>query len=46
MEVVPEADMGSWPNVALAELIGTTSLLTTDARLAGATGLRCRVRVL
>jgi predicted nucleic acid-binding protein len=32
--------------VALAELIGATSLLTTDARLAGAPGLQCRVRVL
>ncbi len=31
---------------ALAELIGATSLLTTDARLASAPGLQCRVRVL
>jgi predicted nucleic acid-binding protein len=32
--------------VALAELIGATALLTTDARLAKAPGLRCRVEVL
>ena len=32
--------------VALAELIGATALLTTDARLARVPGLRCRVRVL
>ena len=32
--------------VALAELVGATSLLTTDARLAVAPGLRCRVDVL
>ncbi|MDP9317620.1 MAG: type II toxin-antitoxin system VapC family toxin [Actinomycetota bacterium] len=32
--------------VALAELVGATSLLTTDARLAAAPGPRCRVDVL
>ena len=31
--------------VALAEAVGATALLTTDARLAGAPGLRCTVRV-
>ena len=31
--------------VALAEMIGATSLLTTDARLAQAPGVRCRVDV-
>ncbi len=31
--------------VALAESIGATALLTTDARLAAAPGLRCVVRV-
>ena len=31
--------------VALTEAVGTTALLTTDARLAGAPGLRCTVRV-
>ena len=32
--------------VALAETIGATSLLTTDARLARAPGIHCRVDVL
>lgn len=32
--------------VALAELTGAGTLLTTDARLAAAPGLRCAVRVL
>ena len=32
--------------VALAESIGASALLTTDARLAAAPGLRCVVRVL
>jgi len=32
--------------LALAELVGATSLLTTDARLAAAPGPRCRVDVL
>ena len=32
--------------VALAEQVGATSLLTTDARLAGAPGLQCQVRLL
>lgn len=32
--------------VALAELTGATSLLTTDGALAGAPGLMCRVEVL
>ena len=31
--------------VALAEAVDATALLTTDARLAGAPGLRCTVRV-
>ena len=31
--------------VALAEAVGATALLTTDARLAGAPGVRCTVRV-
>ena len=31
--------------VALAEAVGATALLTTDARLAGAPGLRCAVHV-
>lgn len=31
--------------VALAEAVGASALLTTDARLAGAPGLRCTVRV-
>ncbi|HYX94550.1 MAG TPA: type II toxin-antitoxin system VapC family toxin [Geodermatophilus sp.] len=31
--------------VALAEAVGATALLTTDARLAGAPGIRCTVRV-
>jgi predicted nucleic acid-binding protein len=31
--------------VALAEAVGATALLTTDARLAGARGPRCTVRV-
>ena len=31
--------------VALAGAVGVTALLTTDARLAGAPGLRCTVRV-
>ena len=31
--------------VALTEAVGATALLTTDARLAGAPGLRCTVRV-
>jgi predicted nucleic acid-binding protein len=31
--------------VALAESIGASALLTTDARLAAAPGLRCVVRV-
>ncbi len=31
--------------VALAESIGASALVTTDARLAGAPGLRCTVRV-
>jgi predicted nucleic acid-binding protein len=31
--------------VALTEAVGATALLTTDARLAGAPGLRCPVRV-
>ena len=31
---------------ALAEMIGATALLTTDARLANAPGLRCPVEVL
>ncbi|MBK6668706.1 MAG: type II toxin-antitoxin system VapC family toxin [Actinobacteria bacterium] len=32
--------------VALTEMIGATSLLTTDARLASAPGINCRVEVL
>lgn len=32
--------------VALAEAVGAGALLTTDARLAGAPGVRCAVRVL
>ena len=32
--------------VALAEMLGATALLTTDARLAAAPGLRCAVEVL
>lgn len=32
--------------VALAELVGATSLLTTDARLARAPGVRCRIELL
>lgn len=32
--------------VALAERLGATSLLTTDARLAAATGVRCRIELL
>lgn len=32
--------------VALAELLGATALLTTDARLARATGPRCPIEVL
>ncbi|MBA3309850.1 MAG: type II toxin-antitoxin system VapC family toxin [Nocardioidaceae bacterium] len=32
--------------VALAEMTGATSLLTTDARLAQAPGLQCDIRVL
>lgn len=32
--------------VALAEMIEATSLLTTDARLGGAPGIRCAVEVL
>lgn len=32
--------------VALAELTGATSLLTTDARIANAQGVRCAVRLL
>jgi predicted nucleic acid-binding protein len=32
--------------VALAEMIGATTLLTTDARLANAPGVRCAVQVL
>lgn len=32
--------------VALTEKIGATSLLTTDARLAAATGISCRVELL
>ena len=31
--------------VALAEAVGATALLTPDARLEGAPGLRCTVRV-
>ena len=31
--------------VALTEAVGATALLATDARLAGAPGLRCTVRV-
>ena len=31
--------------VALAESVGATALLITDARLAGVPGLRCTVRV-
>lgn len=32
--------------IALAEQTGATALLTTDARLANAPGIRCRVQVL
>ena len=32
--------------VALAEMTGATALLTTDARLAAASGVRCAVQVL
>ena len=32
--------------VALAEMIGASALLTTDARLATAPGLRCTVQVI
>lgn len=32
--------------VALAELVDTTALLTTDARLAQAPGPRCTIRLL
>ncbi len=32
--------------VALAETIGATSLLTTDARLANAPGINCRIELL
>lgn len=32
--------------VALAEMTGATSLLTTDARLAGAPGIQCRIQLL
>jgi len=32
--------------VALAEMSGATSLLTTDARLANAPGMRCEIEVL
>lgn len=32
--------------IALTELTGATSLLTTDARLAAAPGIRCRIDVL
>jgi predicted nucleic acid-binding protein len=32
--------------VALAELIGATSLLTTDSRLAAAPGIKCHVEVI
>jgi len=31
--------------VALAEMIGATALLTTDARLANASGLQCRIEL-
>lgn len=32
--------------VALAEMTGATALLTTDARVARAPGLRCRIQLL
>ena len=32
--------------VALAEMTGATSLLTTDARLAGAPGAQCHIQVI
>jgi predicted nucleic acid-binding protein len=32
--------------VALAEMVGATSLLTTDSRLATAPGIRCHIEVL
>ena len=32
--------------VALAETIGATALLTTDARLANAPGINCRIELL
>ena len=45
---VVDADLSAYhaTYVALAEMTAATSLLTTDARLANAQGVRCTVRLL